>query len=229
MRILRAIRNVKYGNETLDKGEVVFVTEENRIVQGPFMNKILQGYDCEFVDVVSMNQELLQKREELAGLMAACNRICDKLTSANTAINRLAIELSTEREEKALLLQTIENESMGRKPVVLPKEVAEAIEYYKNGPFGFTKYGILDAILHNSRKEDTAVRKMLKALNENEPWDILLEAIVNSYTVEQTPEEIFDQGVREICEKWANEQETSPVDLVVRVVGLARSVWTDKK
>jgi hypothetical protein len=74
--------------------------------------------------------------------------------------------------------------------VKLPREVIEAIEHYSKSEFGYTKYGVLDCIVGEASSYSMKARSVLiSAHGEGPCWDVLMEAIINGYEVEETPEE----------------------------------------
>jgi hypothetical protein len=260
---VRIIRTVGNRARLLHSGTVIEVRRLPQITFTPAYQVTEEGphagleipYESRFVlpdektfteqQYTEIHQELLQKREEVAGLMdtnrnitksldaahESYSRIFKKLASANTSISRMAVELHNERAEKAMALQIIENEAMAQKPVVLPQEVAEAIEKAWNVVLRHQKNSVKHMAMSNwdllfRRCEDSW--GIIHDFAKDHPIEYMT-ALVNDYTVEQTPEEQFDKGVRDICESWAVKQDAQPVDLAVKVVQLARSVWADKK
>lgn len=79
MRAVRSLRDIKYKKGTLVKGSVEYVTQENRIVQGIFMNEIIQGFECEYVNVAGLleENESLKNPEKpiISGWCGTCTKV----------------------------------------------------------------------------------------------------------------------------------------------------------
>lgn len=87
MKVVRTLRDLHYMHVgTLKKGEIVFTNKQNRIVQGEFMNQFLFNYDCEIVLVTELNQELLQRREEVKQLMIERDDYLGKLEAEKVVL-----------------------------------------------------------------------------------------------------------------------------------------------
>ncbi|CAH1215215.1 hypothetical protein PAECIP111891_04231 [Paenibacillus allorhizoplanae] len=113
-------------------------------------------------------------------------------------VSRLMEHIRDVEEEKVLLLQQIEREAEAQKLVVIPLEVAEAIEYYKL--FGYlNNWGVMDCIRSEQSKVAVIARE---SLNKTNGWNNLLSAILNGYTVE-TVESKIKVAISDVRAKWS--------------------------
>lgn len=78
--------------------------------------------------------------------------------------------------------------------VKLPKEVGSVLEDLINRG-DRTIYGVLSHFMMNCQQHIVDARKILEELED--PWSLIMEALVNGYEIYQTPED----KVREYCEK----------------------------
>lgn len=94
------------------------------------------------------------------------------------------------------------------KKVVLPKEVAEAIGYYRNN--WSSNETILRAIIDQLPGHNATLLRKFSAIN----FDKLLQALVNDFTVEESsPEERFKTSLQDLIGSW----EGKGIDLVREV------------
>ncbi|WP_135553291.1 hypothetical protein [Paenibacillus cymbidii] len=160
----------------------------------------------------AVHKELLQRREEVEKMTVYKERM--EASVLGQTQNRLlrAVELLTEwkgknaklEEEKQQLLQTIERATEDHKPVVLPREVAAAIETCRNAYL--SAISIVTSMEHVSslfRDYSTPVLDALTVIKDYAQKVIgggenLLRALVNGYTVEPTEEELQRDAIR----KW---------------------------
>jgi hypothetical protein len=78
--------------------------------------------------------------------------------------------------------------------VKLPKEVGSLLEDLINQG-DRTIYGVLSHMTMNCNQRTVEARKILEALED--PWSLIMQALVNGYEIEETPED----KVREYYEK----------------------------
>ena len=111
-------------------------------------------------------------------------------------------------EERQLLQEEI-NAILADKKVILPRGVAEAIERCERE--GMTKYGIvanlqiIQYLFRDYPREILDDLQTIKQFAAERAWtnvDILMLALVNGYTIEESPQERIKRGVQEIYEKW---------------------------
>jgi hypothetical protein len=93
--------------------------------------------------------------------------------------------------ERDSALATLERAMLDHQPVVLPKKQVDAIDFFKNPPKGiYTNWSngsIVSCVLYKG-KYINDYELPLSALREID-FDILLKALVNGYTVEETAED----------------------------------------
>jgi hypothetical protein len=108
-------------------------------------------------------------------------------------------EVAALREEKRMLQEEI-NQLVAEKKVSLPREVAEAIEYFREPPL-FSNFDIIELATRKEQPGDN--RHTLALINyARNNIDNFVMALVNGYTVEQTLQERIRQGVQKIYEQW---------------------------
>jgi hypothetical protein len=114
--------------------------------------------------------------------------------------NKLLGEVAKLKEERQMLLNTIERSVEEQQKVILPREVAEAIEYFREPPL----FSNFDIIVLATRKEQPGDNRHTLALINyaRNNIDNFVMALVNGYTVEQTLQERIRQGVQKIYEQW---------------------------
>lgn len=182
MDVVRVTQKVITYKGTIQTGDV-FIVESRlggwRINGGTFDGYFLQDREVELLpEFVQVKRELLQRREEVAAL----------------------------REEKRLLQEEIEKLT-AEKRVSLPREVAEAIEECKNAwnPFGDDIY--LHFLNIDGFDERTTSGRILASYARSKPFEYM-SALVNGYTVEQSPAERLKQGIQQIYEQWTHAPST---------------------
>lgn len=104
-------------------------------------------------------------------------------------------------EEKLLLLKQIEQEAVAQKPVVIPLEVAEAIEYYKSS--GKSDIHILGIMFGINYREGLVYASNLMNYRESGGGINIANALINGYTIE-TLESKIKVGVKKLCAEWVH-------------------------
>lgn len=93
-------------------------------------------------------------------------------------------------------------------PVVIPKEVAKAIEYFRSSNLKFSNGAFARIFFQNIEIGDheyTITLKKYVDSNKNGKGDTLLAALVNDYTVEQPEPSLYDrihEGVQKLYQEW---------------------------
>ncbi|GIO09714.1 hypothetical protein J31TS6_57420 [Brevibacillus reuszeri] len=119
----------------------------------------------------------------------------------------ISTELLKTTTEKQLLQQEI-NDLVEEKKVSLPHHVAIAIQICRDA--GMSRIDIVTTMEHVSqlfRDYDKPVLEALTVIRDFARKTIgggqdLLEALVNGYTIKESPQERIKRGVQEIYEKW---------------------------
>ena len=116
---------------------------------------------------------------------------------------------------------------MTKTKVVLPKDVAKAVEYLQE--IGITNYGIVGYLERGAKLGSSGLQPYLTVINK---WiseeavrpDILLTALVNGYEVEQTPEDrlrkYYEKVEVESFRANAKNQWRHEAELMGRLVGV---------
>jgi hypothetical protein len=161
-------------------------------------------------ELTETNQTNLQRLEEVKGLQrnvesltTFSNQKVSDVRRLNESTSNAWAAYSAELQARMLLELQLERAMLDHQPVVLPKEVAEAIKFLTD--CDFSEYGIiLDSHAPTKcRMQSPAIRESLHIIREftylnshedaegDSGADLLLKALVNGYTVEpeQTPEE----------------------------------------
>lgn len=90
---------------------------------------------------------------------------------------------------------------MNRK-VNLPKEVADAIEYYRGR--GFSDASIIATAVTNAGAGSYAKVLVYFVTSGENNSDELMRALVNGFAIEQTPEECVREYWEDIMTRWAD-------------------------
>ena len=102
----------------------------------------------------------------------------------------------------------------------LPKEVAEAIEDFRRTQ-SLNRYILSKAYINDM--DDNAnerVKVVHKFCSENSNFEMFLQALVNGYEIEQTPEE----KLRELYKKWTEQHETGVIDRQDEISGMVQTL-----
>lgn len=142
---------------------------------------------------------------------------------------RFAQESALGAVEERQLLQKEINSIVEDKKVALPRGVAEAIERCERA--GMTKYGIvanlqiIPYLFRDYPQEVLDDLKTIKQFASGKAWmnvDILMSALVNGYSIEETTQERIKRGVQAIYEEWttiptSGNDQADGVDLAERI------------
>ncbi|UED70739.1 hypothetical protein [Brevibacillus sp. HD3.3A] len=115
--------------------------------------------------------------------------------------------------EKRLIREEIDRVGSGNK-VVLPREVAEAIEEARrednryNGTYSnFSLLDSVNAALRNKWRGISCIEVIAKWVSENMiRRELLIVALVNGYTIQETTQDRIKRGVQDIYENWTTIQ-----------------------
>ncbi|MNW38928.1 hypothetical protein D3C74_160080 [compost metagenome] len=120
------------------------------------------------------------------------NEVNDILQQRDKMIDELAKHAQT--------IVDMQNElNAARRKVELPKEVAEAIESYRHE--GHDNDYIIKCLTRNTR--DTAFKRLGTLFSYcDQNGHLLISALVNGYTVEQTPEERLQEKLEGLIMEW---------------------------
>ena len=163
--------------------------------------------------------EAVRKYGELA---KSNERLIESVGELYKAKQELELTLQNSRSEVRRLMDEVdatraawlELEKQVPKKVVLPKEVAEAIEYYRSPQMDFTLQSfarIMFRFFENGDNQWTITLKNF--VHKDGKGDVLMQALVNGYTVEQTKEERLREGI----EKIIDESDMNPVTVAKQV------------
>lgn len=140
----------------------------------------------------------------------------------NDLENHYMKEIDNLREEKAILLQQIEQE-VDRQRVAIPHKVAEAIEEIRKHDIRWLGYhsnfNLLDAVNRAMRGGNNAkvISIIAEWVGENlEHRETLLQALVNDYTIEDEPEDQLEEKIYGACKSFYERAVEGARDEVVR-------------
>lgn len=130
---------------------------------------------------------------------AEYNEIREQRDKAIDDLAKHAKELADLRQERQMLLETIERAAGEQELVELPRDVAEAIEWFREQKL--TNEEIYEFSLD---PQDGLYADILHSWSDNGPGDgtMLMSALVNGYTIEQTPAERFQSDVQNLLKDW---------------------------
>jgi len=188
MDLVRLNKDLKNKNRIYQKGLVFLAikTDHGQYLACDrncgFAGEVFHAEHCEIVpEWQGLDQELIKLREEVAALT----------------------------EERSLLLQQIERTIEEQpKPVALPLKVAEAINNCRAvGMSGIVILTNMEHIGQLFRDYGPQVRESLSVIREFTQQvigggQVLLEALVNGYTVEQPAEVKLINGLLKVIERW---------------------------
>lgn len=80
--------------------------------------------------------------------------------------------------------------------VRLPKEVAEAIDYFRS--IGYSNIGIIREVSDPQTSESG--RTLKKFLTDDGDYNVLMDALINGFEVEQTPEDKVREHFKRLLE-----------------------------
>ncbi|WP_019536558.1 hypothetical protein [Paenibacillus ginsengihumi] len=166
MRRMIVKHDFDFPDQTVHKGTILDVEDEPApnglvfILSGDLKYRSVHIDHLDELNVVEIHQELLQRREEVAELMRRLELAEKAGENAAREVNRLSAELEQ------------------RKPVVLPGEVAKAIEWARKSVRP-TNRDILEYVINPDGSYPTIVEW------GRTNFDELLEALVNGYTIKE--------------------------------------------
>ncbi|MDR6883061.1 hypothetical protein [Bacillus sp. 3255] len=124
---------------------------------------------------------------------------CD-IVILGTTLSEMVGNIEVLEEERVLLLKQIERELERQKPVVIPLDVADAIEYFRSCGYrniDFVKY--LFGVERDGFNQQSLTIK--EFIHDNGGGDLFLKALVNDYTIE-TLESKIEAAIRAIHKEW---------------------------
>lgn len=146
----------------------------------------------QFKDLTVLNEAALEQ-----------NKLLDK------RLNQALADIAEHGRTIVELQQELVNEREGKKKVEIPREVAEAIEQLRESDL--SDHGIMHFIDRSNDVVDSKRRESFKVLRRftfldsahyTNGCDFLINALVNGYTIEQSPEEKLAEGIMKICEEF---------------------------
>jgi len=145
------------------------------------------------IEAIELELKVAKEDEERA--VAATDRLTDNVVQLKRELNE------SKDENHKLRAAWLELEKQVPKKVVLPKEVAGSIEWFRkqgssNGEiYELSLQGDLDGLY---------AEKLFKWIDGKVDRDDLMQALVNGYAVEQTKEERLREGIEKTYSEWVN-------------------------
>jgi len=132
------------------------------------------------------------------------------------------------QKEKLRLQQEVDDATRGQK-VALPAEVAEAIEECRVQWTGFSKTSVFGWFLSIDKFDSSKAGLTIKEFAKTRPLDYMT-ALVNGYTIEQTPSEKLTAKVEGLLKEWFDPEGALPTDHIHKatelIVGHAEELIT---
>ncbi|WP_110933779.1 DUF1642 domain-containing protein [Paenibacillus bouchesdurhonensis] len=193
---------VPNGGVTIDIGTVIGYDEESREIFMP------RDYAGKFVYLPSIEEI---PENELTNLWRNSQIISQQ---RDKAINDLAKHAQT-------LVDMQDELNQARKKVSVPQDVAEAIEWFRAQ--SLTNEEIYELSLDPS---DGKYADALHVWSDIGPGDgnMLMEALVNGYTVKQSPEERLQQEIEDLIQEWWFSPMTTDKDVAMAAKELAGKI-----
>jgi hypothetical protein len=217
---IKLIKNVRISSGWIAKGTVLVarrrpgsflgINSPYQVIEGPHAGEEIP---MEYAVVLpaermyseseynKLRDELIERREEVAALTKQNEYLVKIVESQDKAIDKWEKAWEKERCEKRLLQEEI-NQLVAEKKVVLPPEVANALDKEfgsaneEQKQWGFSNIVRLHPIhLSPEARKIKDYFHAAKYLN-------LAQALIYGYTVEQTLEQRIRQGVQKIYEQW---------------------------
>lgn len=133
---------------------------------------------------------------ELLYTEAEYNEVREQRDKAIDDLAKHAKEMADLRHERQMLLETIERAAGEQELVELPRDVAGAIEYFKDD--GDDIDDIIRLLVNNWASERLTVLRGYATYHGFE----FISALVNGYTIKQTPTERFQADVQNLLKDW---------------------------
>lgn len=192
------------------------------------------------VEYNEINQERLMRREELRKLMfvneslgQANHRYCQTYRAMTKERVGLLRELKEARADEKLAVANADRmtdeiielkKHIDKKLVDLPRDVAKAIDYFKENEFNFE--AIYNMSFRNT--DGTMAQALYTWVNGDGSHSELMTALVNGYTIEQTKEDHINKGLKQLVETWIKEDtlgsdSSDAEQLATRIKGFVQS------
>lgn len=212
---MRVKDSFEYPDQIVERGTILAVEDEHGdellfILAGPLSNRSVHINYLEEIDVLALDEELKDLRAERNVLRNRVRFAEADALQATSAADRL--------QENVVQLTRELREAQEGKKVPLPREVAEAIKHYSSHGF-INTHGIYSAILREENKKAKDARQFLIASCEN-PWDLLMEALVNGYTVEEPEQTSKQKAIRYLIDKNLIATGYSAHDVVTEIMSI---------
>lgn len=166
------------------------------------------GLEIPLDAAVRLPAEKLYTEAEYNKLLDEGVKAAGKYTELKARFKAIKESFETMTEEKQLLQEEI-NQLVSGKKVALPSEVANAIERCEQQ--GMTRYGIvanlqnINQLFRDYPQDLLDDLRTIRQFAADKFWtnsDILMAALVNGYTIEETPQDRIKRGVQAIYEEW---------------------------
>ncbi|WEK53289.1 MAG: hypothetical protein P0Y55_11895 [Candidatus Cohnella colombiensis] len=176
--------------------------------------------------------EVIQLKRERRKICEMANRREDELLKQIDELRKALKESNQEHQrlmERNAKLLDERDEAQEAKKVTLPREVAEAIEYFRERPGA---YGNIDFFYHLRFENDTDLNEQALAIIDykNTNGNDFIRALVNGYTIEQTPWDRFQHGIDKLLEEYSRiPRGTSPIGFAKKIDELYQTVFGETK
>lgn len=207
-----------------------------QIIEGEFASYIIERSICvelpeepsyTLAKYTEVHQELLQRREEVKHYRTEIDRLRQLVDEKAKEERRMFKEAERLQGDVVKLLRELK-EAKEAKKVVLPREVAEAIEVMKKDDF--SNLEIIQALVPYPFERGEHVQKAIDCINDFitvdadyldiERCDLLMEALVNDYTVEEPEVTPKQKAIQYLIKTEAVARGKSAHDVVTAVMSI---------
>lgn len=194
----RVLRHI----EVLDQ-ELIRSNQSNLMHQEN--ERVLMGHRSD------LHEKVGKLGKQVESLTTYSNRKVERIQRMSGDLCKAWAACNAERESRMLLEATLERAMLDHQPVVLPKDVVEAVIHYQKELFTADSFARM--FFKHIECGDNEHTKTLKnyVIGSNVNGNKLLRALVNGYTVEV----IEDPTVKELADmisKWVNTDTNETVD-----------------
>ncbi|MDU5949413.1 MAG: hypothetical protein E6Z15_20400, partial [Paenibacillus macerans] len=138
-------------------------------------------------------------------------------------LSRHAKELAALRQERQMLLETIEKATREQKPMELPREVVEALQSFFDD--GYDIDHIVKCLLRISPGDGFPRLESIREYAVAHGYEFIC-ALAYGYTAEKTPEERLSNEIEEIILDWHEAPRGEVSVLTQRIVDHLKSIQT---
>lgn len=203
------------------------VHEARKIHRGLLNPPVFQIVNGVFSGLFIPLENAIEVPSERTYTQAEWDRLLEDCSDVRKQRNKVLDDLASHAQT---LVDMQDELNASRKKVELPRDVAEAIEFLRNVNIsGFRIVALSDQTPMLGGDYSSQVIEALKVIQSYPLGDKILAALVNGYTIEQTPEERLYAKVKELFNDWLPDGDYDPYSinkLIEDIVGQAKELIT---